>query len=44
MRDYRLYLDDILAAMESIDSFVTGMNLETFQSDDKTAVNCQLST
>jgi uncharacterized protein with HEPN domain len=37
MRDYRLYLKDILAAVESIEAFVAGMNLETFQADDKTA-------
>ena len=37
MRDYRLYLKDILAAIESIDSFVAGMDLESFQSDDKTS-------
>jgi uncharacterized protein with HEPN domain len=37
MRDYRLYLKDILAAMESIEAFVAGMDLETFQADDKTS-------
>ena len=37
MRDYRLYLKDILAAMESIEAFVEGMSLSTFQADDKTA-------
>ncbi len=37
MRDYRLYLKDILAAMESIEAFVEGMDLETFRTDDKTA-------
>jgi hypothetical protein len=37
MRDYRLYLRDILAAMESIEAFVEGMDLETFRTDDKTA-------
>lgn len=26
MRDYRLYLKDILDAMESIEAFVTGMD------------------
>jgi uncharacterized protein with HEPN domain len=36
MRDYRFYLDDILAAMESIESFVGGMNFEEFRGDDKT--------
>ena len=35
MRDYRLYLKDILAAMDSIEAFVAGMDLETFQADDK---------
>ncbi len=37
MRDYRLYLKDILAAIESIDTFVAGMDLAAFQSDDKTS-------
>jgi len=37
MRDYRLYLKDILAAMESIEAFVAGMDLEAFRADDKTA-------
>jgi len=36
MRDYRLYLNDILAAIESIESFIADMNLETFEADDKT--------
>ncbi len=36
MRDYSLYLKDILAAIDAIDRFTTGMSLETFQSDDKT--------
>jgi uncharacterized protein with HEPN domain len=37
MRDYRLYLKVILAAMESIEAFVEGMDLEAFEADDKTA-------
>jgi uncharacterized protein with HEPN domain len=37
MRDRRLYLKDILAAIESIEAFVEGMDLETFRADDKTA-------
>jgi len=37
MRDYRIYLKDILAAIESIETFVAGMNLESFQADDKTS-------
>ena len=37
MRDYRLYLKDILSAMESIEGFVEGMDLEGFQADDRTA-------
>jgi len=37
MRDYRLYLKDILAAMESIEAFVAGMDFEAFRADDKTA-------
>ena len=33
MRDHTLYLKDILAAIESIEGFVAGMSLETFQAD-----------
>ncbi|MBL8098018.1 MAG: DUF86 domain-containing protein, partial [Anaerolineales bacterium] len=29
-------MKDILAAIESIESFIVGMNLDTFQIDDKT--------
>ncbi len=36
MRDYRLYLKDILAAIDSIEEFVAGIDLEAFQADDKT--------
>ncbi len=36
MRDYNLYLKDIIGAMNSIEAFVEGMSLETFQADDKT--------
>ena len=31
MRDYNLYLKDIIGAMNSIEAFVEGMSLETFQ-------------
>ncbi len=37
MRNERIYLADILAAMESIESFVEGMDLSEFLVDDKTA-------
>ncbi len=37
MRDYRIYLQDIAAAMASIEKFIEGMNFEAFQADDKTA-------
>mgnify|MGYP004746567185 CR=1 FL=1 len=37
MRDYRLYIKDIVTAMESIERFAAGMSFEEFQSDDKTA-------
>lgn len=37
MRDYRLYLKDILEALESIEAFVQGMNQDDFAKDDKTA-------
>ncbi|MEJ5378209.1 MAG: DUF86 domain-containing protein [bacterium] len=37
MRDYTLYLKDILDAIGSIERFIAGMDLEAFQTDDKTA-------
>jgi len=37
MRDYTLYLKDILEAMESIEKFVGDMSFENFREDDKTA-------
>jgi uncharacterized protein with HEPN domain len=36
MRDTTLYLKDILAAIDSIQSFVAGMTFDAFQADDKT--------
>ena len=36
MRDYLLYLKDILTAIERIDIFVENMDLEAFKDDDKT--------
>jgi uncharacterized protein with HEPN domain len=37
MRNHRLYLKDILEAMESIERFVEGMDFDEFIQDDKTA-------
>jgi uncharacterized protein with HEPN domain len=37
MRDCRLYLKDILTALESVETFVEGMGLDEFRADDKTA-------
>ncbi len=36
MRDIRLYLKDIINAMEVIETFVEGMSFEDFIKDDKT--------
>jgi len=36
MRDFTLYLRDILEAIESIESFVEGMDEKAFLADDKT--------
>lgn len=36
MRDYKLYLKDILAASNAILHFIHGMNFEQFCEDDKT--------
>ena len=37
MRDFRIYLRDILAAIEGIESFTAGMTFDDFALDDKTA-------
>jgi len=37
MRDYSLYLNDILNAMDSIEKFVEGLDIESFKQDDKTS-------
>lgn len=37
MRDSKLYIKDILDAMDSIDLFVEGMDFEEFKKDDKTS-------
>ena len=37
MRNYKLYLEDILRAMEGIEKFVEGMDFEKFKEDDKTS-------
>ncbi|MGC8720947.1 MAG: DUF86 domain-containing protein [Thermodesulforhabdaceae bacterium] len=36
-RDYRLFLKDIIDAMEAIERFVEGMELIDFMKDDKTS-------
>ena len=35
-RNYKIYLEDITEAMESIEEFVMGLDFEEFQEDDKT--------
>ena len=37
MRDFRLYLKDIVEAMIAIQAFVEGMDFEAFAADDKTS-------
>jgi uncharacterized protein with HEPN domain len=37
MRDERLLLKDILAALDRIDSYTGGMSFEAFRADEKTA-------
>ncbi len=37
MRNYRLYLQDIIEAMVAVQEFTEGINFETFVADDKTA-------
>ena len=36
-RDYRLFLQDIVDAIRSIDAFIQGMDFEDFINDDKTS-------
>lgn len=36
MRDYRLYIKDIIDSMDAIETFVEGMSFEDFIKDDKT--------
>ncbi len=35
-RDYRLYLDDILVAIDKIEKYTEGLNSERFKNDNKT--------
>jgi uncharacterized protein with HEPN domain len=35
MRDYTLYLKDIMEAMEAIEKFVEGIDFDTFQKNDR---------
>ena len=37
MRDYRFFVKEILEAMEAIEGFVEGMELDDFLKDDKTS-------
>jgi len=37
MRNSKLYLKDILDAMNAVEAFVSGMELEAFKKDDKTS-------
>lgn len=37
MRDYRLYLQDIINAMHAIESFVKDLDFAAFKKDDKTS-------
>ena len=35
-RDYRLYLDDMIEAIEKIQKYTEGLNFDQFRKDDKT--------
>jgi uncharacterized protein with HEPN domain len=37
MRDYRLYLRDIVESVEAIERFVEGMGFDQFREDDRTS-------
>ena len=43
MRDERLLVKDILAALDRIDSYTKGMNFEAFVADEKTNECCWFS-
>ena len=36
LRDYKLYLEDILESIETINSYIEGMDLDSFANDRKT--------
>ncbi len=36
-RDCKLFVKDIISAMEAIEGFVKGMNIDEFMQDDKTS-------
>lgn len=36
-RDYKLFINDVISAMESIEEFVKGMGLDELERDDKTS-------
>ena len=36
-RDYKLFLRDVILAMDSIEDFVAGMNFRELKDDDKTS-------
>ncbi len=40
IRDYRLYLGDILKSISKIERFVDGYDFEAFKADDKTVSAC----
>jgi uncharacterized protein with HEPN domain len=40
IRDYRLYIDDILRSISKIERFVDGYDFEAFKADDKTVSAC----
>ena len=37
MRNHRLFIKDILSAMDAIDKFIEGMDFDSFSADDKTS-------
>lgn len=39
-RDYRLYIADILDRISKIESYIEGMDFESFRQDDKTISAC----
>jgi len=41
MRDYTIYLKDVLVAIQSIEEFIAGMDLDSFQEGNYSGCHCE---